>query len=547
MKYSYLVYLASVLCFCSCQQVKSSEESQRMVAIDSTFVEKQLATLASDEFEGRKPFSAGETKTINYLKTIFESLGLDPGNGDSYFQPVPMVKITGYPDETLTIKGKGGSFVLKYPNDFVTYTEKPESLVQLNNSELVFCGYGIVAPEYGWNDYEGIDMRGKTAVVMINDPGFQAEDSTLFKGNTMTYYGRWTYKYEEAARQGAAGCLIIHETNAAGYPWFVIKSSWSGGKLNLESNTPKCEVQGWISLTTASNVFKASGIEGGKFLERAKTKGFKPIPLGINISTKVRNELERNTSNNVVGIIKGGEKPDEYVIYTAHWDHFGIGEPVAGDSIYNGALDNATGTSGLLGIAKAFTSMPKKPKRSVVFLAVTAEEQGLLGSAYYAENPIYTPEQTVANINIDGMNYYGATNDISIVGLGQSDMDDLATVEAKKQGRYVRPDSQPEKGFFFRSDQFNFAKIGIPVLFINGGIDHKTKGETYVKALQDDFTANHYHRPSDHYNPATWDLSGMMEDAQLLFNLGYGLSNSSQYPQWKEGSEFKDKRKNLID
>lgn len=546
MKYTLLAIIA-ILSVVACQSSENAAEEPTAIQIDSVVIEQHLAKLASDEFEGRKPFSAGETKTVNYLVDAFKNMGLQPGNGDSYIQKVPLVEVMGTPDERIQLKRNGANMLsLQQGDDIVTYTEKVEELTSLEDSELVFCGYGIVAPEYGWNDYEGIDMKGKTAVVMVNDPGFEGDDDALFKGNTMTYYGRWTYKYEEAARQGAAGCLIIHETNAAGYPWFVVRSSWSGGKLNLESELPKCDVQGWITLTTASAIFKASD-KGKGFLAKAQSKDFEPIPLGLSISTEVKNTFKRDVSQNVVAMLPAIEESDEYIIYSSHWDHLGIGEVVNGDSIYNGALDNASGTSSLLGIAQAFSEMPEPPKRNVVFLMVTAEEQGLLGSAYYAENPIFEPEQTIANLNIDGVNFYGATNDLSIVGYGQSEMDDITEEEAKKQGRYVTPDAQPEKGFFFRSDQFSFAKVGIPVLYVDSGMDHKTKGKDYAKEQLDKYTAERYHRPADHYVSGSWDLTGMMEDAQLFFNIGERLANSGEYPEWKEGSEFKSKRKKLKD
>lgn len=533
--------------FVACEQ-DATTDATTAVTIDSTTVEQHLATLASDEFEGRKPFSAGEEKTVSYLIETFKKMGLQPGNGDSYIQEVPLVEIIGTPDTEVSVTKGSDEMIFKQGEDIVTYTERVEELVELNNSELVFCGYGIVAPEYGWNDYEGIDMKGKTAVVMVNDPGFENEtDSTIFKGNTMTYYGRWTYKYEEAARQGAAGCLIIHETRAGGYPWFVVQSSWSGGKLNLESSAPKCAIQGWMTLTTASDLFKFSETKTRGFFEKARSKDFEAIPLGISISTTVENELKRDVSKNVVAMLPAKTASDEYVIYSSHWDHLGIGQPVKGDSIYNGALDNASGTASLLGIAKAFSELSEAPKRNVVFLAVTAEEQGLLGSAYYAENPLFPPAKTVANLNIDGVNFYGKTNDLSIVGFGQSTMDDITTEEAKKQDRYVTADAQPEKGFFFRSDQFSFAKIGIPVLYMDSGMDHKEKGKEYSKSQLDKYTAERYHQPSDHYSPEEWDLSGMMQDAQLFFNIGYRLATSGEYPEWKEGSEFKSKREKLKD
>jgi Zn-dependent M28 family amino/carboxypeptidase len=475
-------------------------------------------------------------------------MGLQPGNGDSYIQDVPLVEITGTAEAEIAIQKGVDQLILQQGEDIVTYTEKVEERVAIEGAELVFCGYGIVAPEYDWNDYAGVDMTGKIAVVMVNDPGFENEtDSTIFKGNTMTYYGRWTYKYEEAARQGAAGCLIIHEQRAAGYPWFVVQSSWTGGKLNLESELPKCEVQGWMTLTAVSNLFKFADTGTKGYFEKARSNSFEPIPLGVTMSTYIDNELKRDVSKNVVAMLPAATASDEYVIYSSHWDHLGIGQPVAGDSIYNGALDNASGTASLLGIAQAFAALPEAPSRNVVFLAVTAEEQGLLGSAYYAENPIFPPAQTVANLNIDGVNFYGATNDLSIVGYGQSTMDDLTEEEAKKQGRYVTPDAQPEKGFFFRSDQFSFAKVGIPVLYVDSGLDHKAKGKDFSKDQLDTYTKERYHRPADHYVPGEWDLSGMMEDAQLFFNIGYRIADSNIYPEWKEGSEFKSKREVLKD
>lgn len=530
----------------ACQPTETTDELES-VSIDSLDIQKVITTLGGDDYEGRKPFTNGEVKTINYLRDQFVEIGLEPGNGDSYFQEVPLVEITGIPAATMQVKGKDGSnFDLKISEDYVAFTERTQEEVKLEDSELVFCGYGIVAPEYNWNDYEGIDMKGKTAVVMVNDPGFDSKDSTLFKGKTMTYYGRWTYKYEEAARQGAAGVLIIHETNAAGYPWFVVKSSWSGAALHLKSpdgNQSKCAIQGWVTLTVASKLFKASGDKEGRFFERAKSPDFKPIPLGVTVSTSVKNEFRENTSQNVVGMIKGSERPEEYIIYTAHWDHLGIGPAVNGDSIYNGALDNATGTAGMLAIARAFKKMKTTPKRSVVFLAVTAEEQGLLGSAYYAANPIFPVNNTVANLNIDGMLPFGKMKDLTITGIGQSDLDDYAAEEAKKQGRYILPDQEPEKGFFFRSDHFSFAKIGIPALYASGGYDHMTKGKAYAASKIEEFTTANYHRPSDEYDADTWELGGMVQDAQFYLNIGVKLANESSFPEWKDGSEFKGIRK----
>ena len=529
------------LLFIGCNTATETEGES--VVIDTLTINRHLSVLASDDFMGRKPFTEGEEKTIHYLESELMAMGLKPGNGDSYFQEVPLVEITGEQSSIMTVNGNGKNMTFATGNDVVVYTERVEEEVSIEDSELVYAGYGIVAPEYGWNDYEGIDMKGKTAVVMVNDPGFENEtDSTIFKGNTMTYYGRWTYKYEEAARQGAAGCLIIHETRAAGYPWFVVQSSWSGGKLNLESSAPKCAIQGWMTLTTASDLFKFSETKTRGFFEKARSKDFEAIPLGISISTTVENELKRDVSKNVVAMLPAKTASDEYVIYSSHWDHLGIGQPVKGDSIYNGALDNASGTASLLGIAKAFSELSEAPKRNVVFLAVTAEEQGLLGSAYYAENPLFPPAKTVANLNIDGVNFYGKTNDLSIVGFGQSTMDDITTEEAKKQDRYVTADAQPEKGFFFRSDQFSFAKIGIPVLYASGSYESKEKGVEFIEEKTQEYLAIRYHMQADNYLPEEWDLKGIAQDATLLFNVGKKLANETYFPQWNEGSEFKAKR-----
>lgn len=525
----------------SCQN-ETAQGSSDEIAVDSTDIDRHLKALASDEFLGRKPFTEGETKTVSYLKSELEKIGLEPGNNGSYFQEVPLVEIAPTPDPTMKVVGPNGSFDLKLREDYVIYTQQEQEKIEVKDAELVFCGYGIVAPEYGWNDYEGIDMNGKVAVVMVNDPGFQNEDqdSTFFKGNTMTYYGRWTYKYEEAARQGAAGVLIIHETNAAGYPWFVPASSVNP-RLNLQTENQgmdKCKIQGWITLTTASEIFKASG-KGTRFLEQAKTPGFKPIPLGLKVTTGLTNKLKRDVSQNVIAKITGTERPEEAIIYSTHWDHLGVGQVVAGDSIYNGAVDNASGTAAVLAIAKAFTKLANKPERTVVFLFVTAEEQGLLGSEYYAQHPIFPVDKTVANINMDALNPNGPMKDLTVVGYGQSELDDYAQEEAAKQNRYILPDQEPEKGFYFRSDHFNFAKVGIPALYAAGGYDHLTKGKEYARGKADDFTSNRYHQPSDEYRPGLWELSGVVQDAQLFFNIGKRLANEETFPKWKEGSEFK--------
>ena len=506
--------------------------------IDSATIDRHLAELASDRYGGRLPFSEGETLTLDYLEKELKALGLQPGNGDSYRQPVPMVEITGFPDEKVAIKTGRKTLDWTQGEDIVTYSERAQENVALENSELVFAGFGITAPEYDWDDYAGLDVRGKTVVVMVNDPGYYTEDSTMFKGREMTYYGRWTYKFEEAARQGAAGCLIIHETGAAGYPWFVVQSSWSGTRLTLEDDgTPKVDVAGWITLDAAKELFAARPDVTGWFGLAAK-KDFEAIPLRSRITTSVRNELKFNTSANVIATLPGADRPEEYVVYTAHWDHIGVGPAVKGDSIYNGALDNASGTAQLLAIAEAYAALSEPPARSVVFLFVTAEEQGLWGSDYYVRNPIYPLDKTVANINIDGINPIGPAKDLTITGLGHSEMDDLAETIAKEQDRYVQSDPEPEKGYFYRSDHFNFAKAGVPALYAAGGYEHATLGKAYAKEQLDGFVAERYHQPSDEYTAGAWPLGGAVQDGELLFQVGRRLADSETWPQWRKTSEF---------
>jgi Zn-dependent M28 family amino/carboxypeptidase len=538
---NYLMFLVIILFF-SCKNDK--KDTTELVEVDQTTISKHIERLASDEFLGRKPFTEGEVITVNYLKDEFEKLGVLPGNADSYFQDVPMVEITGTPSENMAISGKNGRFNLEYLKDFVATTNKAVTDVSLENSELVFAGYGIVAPEYGWNDYEGIDWKGKTAVVLINDPGFKSGDSSLFKGNEMTYYGRWTYKYEEAARQGANGLIIIHDTEPASYGWNVIESGWSGARLIIESDLPLLNVESWISGESAEKMFDASAMKGQDYKSLSRNKSFKPIPLDLNVSVEIKNKIKRDVSKNVVALIPGTDRKDEFIIYSAHWDHFGIGKAIEGDSIYNGAVDNASGTAGLLAIAEAFKKR-NPTKRSIVLLAVTGEEQGLLGSAYYAENPIFPPKKTVANINIDALDSPGKMKDLTITGYGQSEMDEYAEEAAIKQNRYIIPDPEAEKGYFFRSDHFNFAKIGIPALYASGAYEGFDKSIEEIKEYNDYYRINKYHQPSDEYNPETTELSGVQQDLQLFFNVGLKLSNEDYFPKWYEGSEFKAAREQL--
>jgi len=505
-------------------------------------LEPNLITLSSDEFMGRMPFTEGEQLTTSFLENKFKEMGLEPSNGDSYFQEVPMVSIITYPEPSLEFKGVQGSVVGEGLKDFVIWTQRTDSLVRIQDAEVVFAGFGIVAPEYGWDDYKNLDVKGKIVVVLINDPGFGSEDSTFFKGNTMTYYGRWTYKYEEAARQGALGCLIVHNTIPAGYGFNNIQNSWKASKLYLDDRGQdkyKLGFEGWITLPFAKQLFEKMGKKESELLQNARRPGFQGFSTGMSLSTSLRVKPIYNVSKNVIAKITGKTAPEEVIIYSAHWDHIGIGKPdESGDSIYNGALDNATGTAALLALAKAFKT-DEQPDRTVVFLAVTAEEQGLWGSAYYAKQPIFPKEKTVANINMDGVNPYGKMKDVSVIGVGQSEMEDILDEELKKLGRYAAPEPNPVVGYYFRSDHFNFAKIGIPALYIGTGIDHVEKGKEYGKQLQEEYVAQYYHKPADAYDPKRWNLDGAVDDVQLLYQVGRNLANSTRWPGWKEGSEFK--------
>ncbi|MBE9601289.1 M28 family metallopeptidase [Pedobacter sp. MC2016-24] len=514
-------------------------DSAAIKAINGKSFARHISILASDEFKGRKPFTIGETKTINYLQAEFEKIGLKPGNGNSFFQSVPMVDIKSVPGEKLVIKGENGSVTATYLTGFVAGTKHIEPSVSILNSPLVFAGYGIVAPEYNWNDYAGLDVKGKTVVVMINDPGLK--NPNLFKGKNMTYYGRWTYKFEEAARQGATGILIIHDDIPAGYPWSVVRSGWSKSKLQLETsdnNKSRAVVEGWISLDIARQLLKLAGKTESLFAE-AQKPGFKAVDLKLSTSLKINNTIKKSVSKNVLAVLPGTKRADECIIYSAHWDHFGVGEIVKGDSVYHGAVDNATGVAALLELAAAFKKSRIQPERSVLFISFTGEEQGLLGSEYYAKHPVFAIQKTVANVNMDMMGLAGKTKDIVIYGYGQSELEDYAEASAKKQGRIIVKDPVPSSGLYYRSDHFNFAKVGVPALFTGSGVDHVKFGKAWGMKQAEDYIKARYHSPQDSFDEKTWDMEGMVEDVRLLFDMGYRLSTEQRYPIWKKGSEFK--------
>jgi Zn-dependent M28 family amino/carboxypeptidase len=508
--------------------------------ISAAEYERHIVTLSSDEFEGRKPGTAGERKTVDYLVAEFKKLGLAPGNGESYLQQVPIVEITAGSDATLSL----GAATLEYGKDVVMWTKRIVPEISIADSPLVFVGHGVVAPEYGWNDYAGVDMRGKTAVILINDPGFATNDATLFRGRAMTYYGRWTYKFEEAARQGAAAAIIIHDDKPAAYGWGTVQTSWTGPQLDTASadgNASRVAIEGWMTKAAGDALLRANGRSYDELLIAASQPGFKPIPLAQQASGSLRNLIRRSSSPNVIAMIKGSKRPDEYVIYTAHWDHLGKSLARGGDNIFNGALDNATGTSGLLTIAKAFAESKRPPERSVIFLAVTLEESGLLGSAFYVQNPIFPLKRTVAALNMDAIPWGGPTRDVSVIGYGASELEPYLERAAVRQDRVLREEPTPENGFFYRSDHFNFAKVGVPALYFKLGIEDREKGAEWAKAQAAEFTALHYHKPSDEFRPGT-DLRGGLQDLELLFDIGSTLAGEKRFPNWYATSEFRAAR-----
>ncbi|MBA4008021.1 MAG: peptidase M28 [Erythrobacter sp.] len=499
-------------------------------------------TLASDAFEGRAPGSAGEEKTIAFLTERFKAAGLQPGNKGSWVQEVPLVEITGKDFAPLAITGKGASLSFEYGKDWVGATYREEAETKIDASELVFVGYGINAPEKGWNDYAGLDVKGKTVVILVNDPDWQTQGlEGPFNGKAMTYYGRWTYKYEEAARQGAAGALIVHQTAPAAYGWNVVESSWSGPQAYAQRGpdaAPLTQMNGWMTEDAARKVLKAAGQDLDALTKAAQAKGFKPVPLGLSLSTGFRNDVRSFMSHNVIGILPGTEAPEEYVLHTAHWDHLGRCTPAPdGDNICNGAVDNATGTAALVALAEAHAKAGA-PRRSLVFLAVTAEESGLLGATYYAQNPVFPLAQTVGGVNMDALSVAGPAKDVTVIGGGKSQLDAFLDTALKAAGRSATPDAKPEAGYYYRSDHFAFAKLGVPMIYVEGGEDLVNGGRGAGAAAAADYTENRYHGPKDEFNE-DWDWSGVMEDLQLYYRLGRMMAASTSWPTWNEGDEFR--------
>lgn len=498
--------------------------------------------LSSDAFDGRSPGTAGEDKTIALLSERFKAAGLAPGNNGSWVQKVPLVEITGRDYAPLSIKGKGVDLAFEYRKDWVGVTYREDAKTDLKDSELVFVGYGIVAPERGWNDYAGLDMKGKTAVILVNDPDFSTEGlEGPFGGKAMTYYGRWTYKYEEAARQGAAGAIIVHDTAPAAYGWNVVESSWSGPQAYAQRGDnapPLTKMNGWVQKGVAEQIAKAAGKDLATLSAAATKQGFKAVPLGLTVSTSFASDIRTFESQNVIGVLRGKTRPDEYVMHTAHWDHLGRCSPAPdGDDICNGAVDNATGTAALVALAEAHAKAGA-PDRSLVFLAVTAEESGLLGAHYYAENPVFPLAQTVGGINMDAFLVGGRSRDVTAVGLGKSQLDRYLENALGADGRTITPDPNPEAGYYYRSDHFAFAKRGVPFLYVDGGEDLVEGGREAGAALAAEYRANRYHGPKDEFDE-NWDWSGVMADLQLFYRIGRMLANSRSWPNWNDGDEFR--------
>lgn len=528
----------------------TDDAKRAMNYITEDYIRANVKFLSHDLLEGRGTGSRGELLAATYIATQFNLLGLEPGGDNgSYFQKVPLVGITTYPDSEMVIRGKGGVVKFKYYKDFVAVSGVRKDFVSVKDADIVFVGYGIVAPEQNWDDYKGVDVSGKILLMLNDDPPATPEEPNLFGGKARTYYGRWTYKYEIAAKKGALGAIIIHTTPSAGYGWNVVQSSWSGEEFELANDVePKVQLKGWLTEEATRKMLGLAGKNLDELVKMAQTRNFKPVDLGLKLSLNMKVKFREIISQNVIGVLRGGDEKlkDEYVVLTSHHDHLGIGKPVNGDSIYNGALDNASGVSALLTIAKAFSELKVKPRRSVIFIALTAEEAGLLGSRYFAQNPTVPPVKIVANLNVDGINIWGRTKDVVLIGMEKSTLGEIIDAIARKyQNRYAKPDQFPELGMFYRSDQFNFAKAGIPAVFFDNGVEYIGKPADYGKKVVEEYIQKNYHQPSDEYNDS-WVLDGAVEDAKLVFMVAYYLANADEKPQWKPDSEFKAIREQMM-
>ena len=515
-------------------------------AIDAGDFAEHVQQLSSDAFGGRGPGTPGEEKSIEYIKAQFARIGLQPGNGSDWFQTVPMVETTADEASASMVATAGGvAQPLKFGTDMVIGTRTGQPQISIKDSPLVFVGYGVDAPEQQWNDYAGIDVKGKTVVMLVNDPGFHAGDAKLFDGKRMTYYGRWTYKFEEAARKGAAAALIIHDTEGASYGWDVVKNSWSGPQYDLPAKddpAPRVPAQGWITGEAATALLKSAGQDLSKLRAAANKRGFKPVPLDATLSLELKSSSVEKSSRNVIGLLPGSETPDEAVVYMGHWDHLGTHADETGDNIYNGAVDNATGVAAILELAEAFRKAKTPPKRSILFLAVTLEESGLLGSKYYVAHPVIPLDKTVAVVNLDALAPVGKARDITVVGKGSSQLEDVLKTVLDTQQRVAKGETNTAAGYYFRSDHFNFAKAGVPALYIDSGTDLLEGGQAAGDAAGKDYTDNRYHKPGDQFDAATWKLDGIVQDVETAYSVGEVLANDGQWPNWNAGNPFKAAR-----
>lgn len=509
--------------------------------IDEDAFRNAVRTLSSDEFEGRRPGTAGEEKTLAFLTAQFRRLGLKPGNGESYLQQVPMVELLPSVDPSLTVSGSGGTRSLAYRKDFVIRTERVVPAAELHRSDLVYVGYGIVAPEYSWDDYAGTDVRGKTVVMLVNDPGHADSNPPLFKGRTMSSYGRSAYKFEEAARHGASGVLLIHDAEAAGSTWDEIQTTGSGAQLvkaAADGNAGAVAVEGWLSAAAAQAMFKQAGLDLGQQRAAAARSGFKAVPLGLQVDAEIHDSIRRITSANVVAILPGQKRRHDYIVYTAHWDHMGRAATPAGEVVYPGAVDNASGVAGLLVIAESFTHSMPPPDRSIVFVALTGGESGLIGSSYYVDNPPFPLADTVADINLDALHLGGPTRDVTVIGFGQSELEGFLRDAAALQGRELHADPNPEAGDFFRSDNYSFARVGVPSLYAVAGLDDSARGPAWGRTQLDEYQSLRRYRPGDRYSD-DWDVRSMVQDLTLFYRLGLRLSQTRRFPNWLAGSEYR--------
>jgi Zn-dependent M28 family amino/carboxypeptidase len=505
--------------------------------IDEVGFRDDVRVLASDDFEGRRPGTPGEDKTIAFLTAQFRKLGLKPGNGESFLQQVPLVEIRAEDDATLAIAGRGPVRPLHYGKDMVIWTKRavPQSL--LEQSELVFVGYGIVAPEYEWNDYANIDVHGKTVLVLDSDPGYGSKDPRVFKGNSMTAYGRWNYKFEEAARQGAAGVLLIHDSAAAGYGWNVVANSWTGPQLEraaADDYAGRAAIEGWISGEAGRALFSQAAMDYDALTAAAARRGFRAVDMGVKVDARVRNSIRRFNSANVIAVLPGSSRKHDYILYSAHWDHLGRGP---GGAIFHGAVDNATGVAGLLMLAQSFSRTRPPPDRSIVFIAFTAEESGLLGSEFYVDNPLFPLRRTVGVLNLDGLRVGGRSRDVMVYGFGNSELEEYVRTAALLQGRVVSPEANPEQGLYYRSDQFSFAEHGVPALYVKAGIDDSARGPAWGRAQLEDYRAHRYRQSSDSYSE-DWDVWGAVDDLTLYYSIGDRLARNRRFPRWYPSSEF---------